>query len=110
LAGTRKRNFSEHALFCHLECYFDSKIPQINKNPHQDEQIHNQEDVINPCETYQRAWLEFVEPITILFLAKLSFNLNITALAFRNGEKLRKTAAAFQSDMKLIDPAIKKIY
>ncbi|WP_370867558.1 hypothetical protein, partial [Nitrosomonas sp.] len=66
MAGTRKRNFSGHALFCHPKCYFGSKIPQANKNPHQDEQVHNQEDTINPCgRRISALGSNIVEPITI---------------------------------------------
>ncbi len=46
MAGTRKRDLSGHAHFCHPECYFGSKIPHANKNLHQDEPVHGQEDAI----------------------------------------------------------------
>jgi hypothetical protein len=81
LAGTRKPNFSWPALFCHPECYFDSKISQTNKNPHQDEQVHNQKDTINPCSRRISALgSNIVESIAILSLAKLSFNWNALAI------------------------------
>jgi hypothetical protein len=81
LAGTRKPNFSGRALFFPQKCYFGSKILQTNKNPHQDEQIHNQEDTINPCGRRIGALgSNIVEPITILSLAKLSFNWNALAI------------------------------
>ena len=81
LAGTRKRNSSGHALFCHPKCYFGSNISQANKNPHQDEQVHNQEDAINPCgRRISALGSNIVEPITIFSLAKLSFNWNALAI------------------------------
>jgi len=81
LAVTRKRNFSGHAFFCHPGCYFGSKIPQANKNPHQDEQIHDQEDAIDPCDRgVSPLGSDIVESISILSLAKLSFNRNAFAI------------------------------
>ena len=51
MADVGKPSFSGYALFCHPQCYFGNKIPQTNKNPHQNEQIHDQKDAVNPCDS-----------------------------------------------------------
>lgn len=51
------------------------------KNSHQEEQVHDQEDAISPCDKcISTLGPNFVEPVTILSLAKLSFNRNTLAI------------------------------
>jgi hypothetical protein len=75
--GMLEHNFSEHNHIFHPKCHSDGNFFQANKNLHQHQQVHDQEDAVNPCyRGISASGSNIVETIAILSLSKLAFNRN----------------------------------
>jgi hypothetical protein len=77
LMSMLENNSSKYCrIFCPI-CHFDDKFLQANKNLHQHQQVHDQEDAVDPCyRGISASGSNIVETIAVFSLTKLAFNRN----------------------------------
>jgi hypothetical protein len=84
-----ENNFSEYSRISCPIYNFDGNCLQANKSLHQYQQVHNQENAVNPCcRGVGASGSSIVKTIAILFLSKsaiplfINFNLALKVMTF----------------------------